>query len=161
MGCAPEAPGAAGPALARPQQRTYTGAGHHITHYEVTLPSTLVCAAPPQVIDMVTSACTMWLKEYRVDGLRFDSANDLPGHAIQVRPERPGAGRWGDMQDVCSAGECIMCSAAVGGHLLQDHSQSLVTHPCVAGALACAPCRAPTHAALHCEKYRQHHANLT
>lgn len=39
---------------------------------------------PPQVIDMVTSACTMWLKEYRVDGLRFDSANDLPGHAIQV-----------------------------------------------------------------------------
>lgn len=34
---------------------------------------------------MVKSACTMWLKEYRVDGLRFDSANDLPGHSIQVR----------------------------------------------------------------------------
>jgi 1,4-alpha-glucan branching enzyme len=34
---------------------------------------------------MVTAACAMWLGEYRVDGLRFDSANDLPGHSVQVR----------------------------------------------------------------------------
>lgn len=40
-----------------------------------------------EVIDMVSSTASMWLREYRVDGLRFDSANDLPGPAIQVGGE--------------------------------------------------------------------------
>ncbi|KIZ02351.1 1,4-alpha-glucan branching enzyme [Monoraphidium neglectum] len=48
-----------------------------------------------EIIDMVTAACAMWLGEYRVDGLRFDSANDLPGHSVQamtwaLRSQYPG-----------------------------------------------------------------------
>eukprot|EP00191_Tetraselmis_sp_GSL018_P007336 CAMPEP_0177609820 /NCGR_PEP_ID=MMETSP0419_2-20121207/19359_1 /TAXON_ID=582737 /ORGANISM="Tetraselmis sp., Strain GSL018" /LENGTH=641 /DNA_ID=CAMNT_0019104903 /DNA_START=286 /DNA_END=2211 /DNA_ORIENTATION=- len=31
-----------------------------------------------EVRDMIKDACSMWLGEYRCDGLRFDSANDLP-----------------------------------------------------------------------------------
>jgi 1,4-alpha-glucan branching enzyme len=31
---------------------------------------------------MVADACKMWLGDYRADGLRFDSANDLPREAV-------------------------------------------------------------------------------
>mmetsp|Transcript_6640 Transcript_6640/g.16965 ORF Transcript_6640/g.16965 Transcript_6640/m.16965 type:complete len:708 (+) Transcript_6640:398-2521(+) len=31
-----------------------------------------------EVREMIKAACSMWLDEYRCDGLRFDSANDLP-----------------------------------------------------------------------------------
>ena len=32
---------------------------------------------------MLETACGSWLGAYRCDGLRFDSANDLPRHIIQ------------------------------------------------------------------------------
>ena len=35
-----------------------------------------------EVLGMVRDACCLWLSDYRVDGLRFDSANDLPREAI-------------------------------------------------------------------------------
>ncbi|KAG2424144.1 hypothetical protein HYH02_015227 [Chlamydomonas schloesseri] len=37
-----------------------------------------------EVYDMVQAACVMWLGDYRCDGLRFDSANDLPRDTIQA-----------------------------------------------------------------------------
>lgn len=49
-----------------------------------------------QVMDMIKAACMMWLSdEYRCDGLRFDSANDLPHHITQsitwdLREKYPG-----------------------------------------------------------------------
>jgi len=36
-----------------------------------------------EVMDMLFASCSMYLAEYRVDGLRFDSANDLPLEACQ------------------------------------------------------------------------------
>lgn len=33
---------------------------------------------------MLYDTCAMWLRDFRVDGLRFDSANDLPPDVIQV-----------------------------------------------------------------------------
>ncbi|GLC39115.1 hypothetical protein PLESTB_000005900 [Pleodorina starrii] len=33
---------------------------------------------------MAEAACAVWLSDYRCDGLRFDSANDLPREAIQA-----------------------------------------------------------------------------
>eukprot|EP00189_Rhodosorus_marinus_P009067 CAMPEP_0184752574 /NCGR_PEP_ID=MMETSP0315-20130426/43648_1 /TAXON_ID=101924 /ORGANISM="Rhodosorus marinus, Strain UTEX LB 2760" /LENGTH=547 /DNA_ID=CAMNT_0027231913 /DNA_START=1256 /DNA_END=2899 /DNA_ORIENTATION=+ len=36
-----------------------------------------------EVMDMLRAACSMWLgSEYRCDGLRFDSVNDLPPHVV-------------------------------------------------------------------------------
>jgi len=49
-----------------------------------------------EVMDMVVAACSMWLSdEYKCDGLRFDSANDLPTHTVQritwtMREKFPG-----------------------------------------------------------------------
>jgi pullulanase/glycogen debranching enzyme len=43
-----------------------------------------------QVRDMLYDSCAMWLSTYRCDGLRFDSANDLPRDVIQVRPHAAG-----------------------------------------------------------------------
>lgn len=37
-----------------------------------------------QVRDMLYDSCAMWLTEYKCDGLRFDSANDLPRDMVQV-----------------------------------------------------------------------------
>ena len=37
-----------------------------------------------EVVAMAGDAAEMWLREYRCDGLRFDSANDLPRDAIQA-----------------------------------------------------------------------------
>jgi|LauGreSuBDMM15SN_2_FD.fasta_scaffold1394343_1 1,4-alpha-glucan branching enzyme len=37
-----------------------------------------------QVRDMIEEACRVWLRDYNCDGLRFDSANDLPAEAVQV-----------------------------------------------------------------------------
>ena len=36
-----------------------------------------------EVRRMVHDACTSWLGDFRCDGLRFDSANDLPPDVIQ------------------------------------------------------------------------------
>ncbi|KAL6751388.1 glycoside hydrolase superfamily [Haematococcus lacustris] len=36
-----------------------------------------------EVRDMLYASCAMWLTEYKCDGLRFDSANDLPRDLIQ------------------------------------------------------------------------------
>lgn len=33
---------------------------------------------------MAEAACATWLEDYGCDGLRFDSANDLPRDAVQV-----------------------------------------------------------------------------
>lgn len=37
-----------------------------------------------QVREMLYDTCAMWLRDFRVDGLRFDSANDLPPDVIKV-----------------------------------------------------------------------------
>jgi hypothetical protein len=41
---------------------------------------------------MVHDTCAMWLGEYHMDALRFDSIKDVPVDAVQVR----GGGREGD-----------------------------------------------------------------
>jgi 1,4-alpha-glucan branching enzyme len=38
-----------------------------------------------QVRDYIYAASAVWLEDYKCDGLRFDSANDLPRDMIQVR----------------------------------------------------------------------------
>ncbi len=58
-----------------------------------------VCVArvPEQVREMLYASCALWLSDaYRCDGLRFDSANDLPHDVIQVRPGREGRRRAGE-----------------------------------------------------------------
>ncbi|KAK9822655.1 hypothetical protein WJX81_004831 [Elliptochloris bilobata] len=37
-----------------------------------------------EVTDMLRDACASWLGDFRVDGLRFDSANDLPPQTVQA-----------------------------------------------------------------------------
>ena len=49
-----------------------------------------------EVYQMLEDACVMWLEEYRCDGLRFDSVNDLPREVAQrltyaLRERCPGA----------------------------------------------------------------------
>ena len=34
---------------------------------------------------MISETCAMWLGEYRMDGLRFDSIKDVPTEPVQVR----------------------------------------------------------------------------
>jgi 1,4-alpha-glucan branching enzyme len=50
-----------------------------------------------EVVRMLEDACAMWLSEYRIDGLRFDSANDLPRHTVQVEGlgRSWSQGHWG------------------------------------------------------------------
>jgi len=48
-----------------------------------------------EVRQMLLDSCLMWLREYRADGLRFDSANDLPSEVAQyltwnIREAFPG-----------------------------------------------------------------------
>jgi len=48
-----------------------------------------------EVRDMIEEACRVWLRDYNCDGLRFDSANDLPAEAVQeltwrLRESYPG-----------------------------------------------------------------------
>ena len=37
-----------------------------------------------EVTDMLRDACASWLGDFRMDGLRFDSANDLPPQTVQA-----------------------------------------------------------------------------
>jgi len=37
-----------------------------------------------EVTDMLRDACASWLGAFRMDGLRFDSANDLPPQTVQA-----------------------------------------------------------------------------
>ena len=37
-----------------------------------------------EVTDMLRDACACWLGDFRMDGLRFDSANDLPPQTVQA-----------------------------------------------------------------------------
>ncbi len=39
---------------------------------------------PPQVRRMIVGACEAWLRDYRMDGLRFDSIKDVPMDCVQV-----------------------------------------------------------------------------
>eukprot|EP00878_Enallax_costatus_P013457 GHUV01014072.1.p1 GENE.GHUV01014072.1~~GHUV01014072.1.p1 ORF type:complete len:359 (+),score=43.42 GHUV01014072.1:1072-2148(+) len=48
-----------------------------------------------QVVDMISETCAMWLGEYRMDGLRFDSIKDVPTEPVQrvtwrMKQEHPG-----------------------------------------------------------------------
>lgn len=86
---------------------------------------------------MVKGTCVMWLNEYRVDGLRFDSANDLPGHAVQVGDSTgPGVSRAG--LSTCSQHKlstvtpmCMVSAATVQAVTWQLHqTHCLSAHPC-------------------------------
>ena len=37
-----------------------------------------------EVTEMLRYACASWLGDFRMDGLRFDSANDLPPQTVQA-----------------------------------------------------------------------------
>jgi 1,4-alpha-glucan branching enzyme len=48
-----------------------------------------------EVLDYLKAACRMWLEEYNVDGLRFDSVHNMPWHVLQemthdLRANYPG-----------------------------------------------------------------------
>ena len=48
-------------------------------------PSPPLTPPPAQVRDMIEETCRMWLRDFNCDGLRCDSANDLPAELVQVR----------------------------------------------------------------------------
>ena len=53
----------------------------------------LRCALLLQVRRMIVGACEAWLRDYRMDGLRFDSIKDVPMDMVQV-----GAGGHGGVE---------------------------------------------------------------
>ena len=58
-------------------------------------PSPPLTPPPAQVRDMIEETCRMWLRDFNCDGLRFDSANDLPAELVQVRRGGDGGGEEG------------------------------------------------------------------
>ena len=59
-----------------------------------------------EVTDMLRDACASWLGDFRMDGLRFDSANDLPPQTVQamtwaMRERFPGRILTAEARPVC------------------------------------------------------------
>ena len=59
-----------------------------------------------EVTDMLRDACASWLGDFRMDGLRFDSANDLPPQTVQamtwaMREHFPGRILTAEARPVC------------------------------------------------------------
>ena len=72
-------------------------------------PSPTLTHPPAQVRDMIEETCRMWLRDFNCDGLRFDSANDLPAELVQVRRGGMEGGRRGGGGEGESSSEGRRC----------------------------------------------------